>query len=67
LPRLDFLKIFSTGVIEGSQMADKKSKKLSNTEEEYNDALATTDPTKIDNVDLEKLAKEAMKKFKSLS
>ncbi len=47
-------------------MADKK-KKFSNTEEEYNDALATADPTKIDNKDLEKLAKEAMKKFKSLS
>jgi len=48
-------------------MTEKRSKKLSNSEEEYNDALATTDPTKIDNVDLEKLAKEAMKKFKSLS
>ena len=47
-------------------MADKK-KKFSNSEEEYNDALATADPTKIDNEDLEKLAKEAMKKFKSLS
>ncbi len=47
-------------------MADKK-KKFSNTEEEYNDALATADPTKDDNTDLEKLAKEAMKKFKSLS
>ncbi len=48
-------------------MTVKKSKKLSNSEEEYNDALATADPTKIDNEDLEKLAKEAMKKFKSLS
>ena len=47
-------------------MADKK-KKFSNSKEEYNDALVTADPTKIDNVDLEKLAKEAMKKFKSLS
>ena len=47
-------------------MADKK-KKFSNSEKEYNDALATVDPTKIDNLDLEKLAKEAMKKFKSLS
>ncbi len=47
-------------------LADKKSKKLSNTEEEYNDALASDDPT-TENVDLEKLAKEAMKKFKSLS
>jgi len=48
-------------------MTEKKSKKLSNSEKEYNDALATADPTKIDNLDLEKLAKEAMKKFKSLS
>ncbi len=47
-------------------MAEKKSKKLSNTEDEYNDAMATSDPT-TENVDLEKLAKEAMKKFKSLS
>ena len=47
-------------------MADKK-KKFSNSEDEYNDALATADPTKDDNTDLEKLAKEAMKKFKSLS
>ncbi len=47
-------------------MVEKKSKKLSNTEEDYNDAMATSDPT-TENVDLEKLAKEAMKKFKSLS
>jgi len=52
--------------IEGLQMADKK-KKFSNSEEEYNDALATSDPTITEDVDLEKLAKEAMKKFKSLS
>ena len=52
--------------LEELQMADKK-KKFSNSKEEYNDALATADPTKIGNVDLEKLAKEAMKKFKSLS
>jgi len=48
-------------------MVEKKSKKLSNTKEEYNDALATDDPTKISSDDLENLAKEAMKKFKSLS
>jgi len=48
-------------------MTEKKSKKLSNSEEEYNDALATADPTKADNNDLENLAKEAIKKFKSLS
>jgi len=47
-------------------LADKKSKKLSNTEDEYNDALASEDPTKDNPEDLEKLAKEAMKKFKSL-
>jgi len=46
-------------------MVEKKSKKLSNTEEEYNDAMATSDPT-TENVDLDKLAKDAMKKFKSL-
>ncbi len=37
-----------------------------NTEEEYNAALASEDPTKISNEKLEDLAKEAMKKFKSL-
>ncbi len=48
-------------------MIEKKSKKMSNTQDEYNDALASDDPTKITNEDLENLAKEAMKKFKSLS
>ncbi|HET6516699.1 MAG TPA: hypothetical protein VFG25_00520 [Nitrosopumilaceae archaeon] len=48
-------------------MADKKSKKLSNSEDEYNEALASEDPTKVGQEDLEKLAKEAMKKFKSLN
>jgi len=48
-------------------MTKKKSKKLSNTKDEYNDALATDDPTKINSDDLENFAKEAMKKFKSLS
>jgi len=47
-------------------MTEKKSKKMSNTQDEYNDALASDDPTKITNEDLENLAKEAMKKFKSL-
>ena len=37
-----------------------------NTEEEYNKALASADPTKVTKEELEKLAKEAMKKFKSL-
>ena len=48
-------------------MPEKKSKKMSNTQDEYDDALASDDPTKITNEDLENLAKEAMKKFKSLS
>ncbi len=48
-------------------MAKSKSKKLKNTEKEYEDALATSDPTKITDKDLEGLAKEAIKKFKSLS
>ncbi len=48
-------------------MAEKKSKKMSNTQDEYDDALASDDTTKITNEDLENLAKEAMKKFKSLS
>lgn len=46
---------------------DKKSKKLSNTEDDYNEALANDDPTQVGPEELEKLAKEAMKKFKSLS
>ena len=47
-------------------MAEKKSKQQ-NTEEEYKEALASEDPTQISQDDLENLAKEAMKKFKSLS
>ena len=47
-------------------MEEPKSKKLKNTEKEYEDALATSDPTKILDTDLEGLAKEAIKKFKSL-
>ena len=44
----------------------EEKKKLKTTEEDYNKALASDDPTKITTDDLEKLAKEAMKKFKSL-
>lgn len=40
-------------------MNQKKSKE--------NDAYAADDPTKVSNADLEKMAKEAIKKFKSLS
>ena len=46
-------------------MGEKKKIK-SNTEEDYNKALASDDPTKISTEDLEKLAKDAVKKFKSL-
>ena len=45
---------------------EEKKKIKSNTEEDYNKALASEDPTKITKDDLEKLAKDAMKKFKSL-
>lgn len=48
-------------------MTENKSKKLTNTKKEYEDSLASEDPTKISEVDLEGLAKEAIKKFKSLS
>ena len=47
-------------------MTEKKSKKLSNTKEEWNKAITSKDPTVANTLDLEKLAKEAMKKFKSL-
>ena len=46
-------------------MPDKK-KKMNTTQDDYNNALASADPTKTTNIDLENLAKEAMKKFKSL-
>lgn len=46
-------------------MVDEK-KKLNTTKTDYDKALASDDPTKITNSDLENLAKEAMKKFKSL-
>ena len=52
------------GVLRYYMMEDKK--KLKTTEDEYNKALVSDDPTKITTDDLEKLAKEAMKKFKSL-
>ncbi len=45
-------------------MVDKK--KLNTTKEDYDKALASEDPTKITSTDLENMAKEAMKKFKSL-
>ncbi len=47
-------------------MSEKKSKKMKNTKKEYDEALASDDPTKTSPQDLENLAKEAIKKFKSL-
>jgi hypothetical protein len=44
----------------------EEKKKIKTTQDDYNKALASDDPTKITTDDLEKLAKEAMKKFKSL-
>ena len=48
-------------------MNKKESKKLNNSEEEYNEALASDDPTQVSKDELESFAKEAMKKFKSLN
>ena len=45
---------------------DDKKKMRSNSEDDYNKALAISDPTTISKKDLEKMTKEAMKKFKSL-
>ncbi|MDE1831364.1 hypothetical protein [Candidatus Nitrosotalea okcheonensis] len=45
---------------------EEKKKMKSNTEEEYNRVLATEDPTIISEEEKERLAKEAIKKFKSL-
>lgn len=56
--------IFYYGMIDYDIMEEKK--KMKTTEDDYNKALASDDPTKITTDDLEKLAKEAMKKFKSL-
>ena len=39
---------------------------MKNTKEEYDNVLASDDPTKISNQDLQNMAKEAVKKFKSL-
>lgn len=43
-----------------------QGKMRKNTEDEYNRALASDDPTKISNKQIEDLTKEAIKKFKSL-
>jgi len=47
-------------------MSQDKKKMKPNTEDEYNKALSSDDPTKISKETQEKLAREAIKKFKSL-
>ena len=47
-------------------MDEKKLKKMKNTKEEYDKVLASDDPTKVSNQDLQNMAKESVKKFKSL-
>ena len=47
-------------------MIEDKKKMKSNTEDEYNKALASDDPTKISKEAQEKLARESIEKFKSL-
>lgn len=46
-------------------MSDTK-KKMNTTKDDYDKALASDNPTKITTSDLENLAKESIKKFKSL-
>lgn len=43
-----------------------EKKKLNTTQNDYDNALASDDPTKISQDDLQKMAKEAAKKFRSL-
>lgn len=45
---------------------EEKKKLRSNTEEDYNKALASSDPTVISEEEKERLTREAIKKFKSL-
>lgn len=45
---------------------EEKKKMKSNTEDEYNEALASEDPTVISKEEQERLTREAIKKFKSL-
>lgn len=47
-------------------MSEEKKKMKSNTEDEYNKALASDDPTKISKDAQEEMAREAIKKFRSL-
>ncbi|MDE1725476.1 MAG: hypothetical protein KGH76_06235 [Thaumarchaeota archaeon] len=45
---------------------EEKKRMKSNTEDEYNKALASEDPTSISEEEKERLTREAIKKFKSL-
>ncbi|MGI0047168.1 MAG: hypothetical protein ACREBB_08280 [Nitrosotalea sp.] len=47
-------------------VSEDKKRIKSNTQDEYNEALASEDPTKISKESQEELAREAIKKFKSL-
>ena len=44
-------------------MKETKSKKITNTQKEYEDALATSDPTIISDAELEDLAKNVCRIF----
>jgi hypothetical protein len=45
---------------------EEKKRMKSNTEDEYNKALVSEDPTIISEEEKERLTREAIKKFKSL-
>ncbi|MDE1763551.1 MAG: hypothetical protein KGH88_04815 [Thaumarchaeota archaeon] len=47
-------------------MPEEKKKMKPNTEDEYNKALVSEDPTKMSKDSQEDLVREAIKKFKSL-
>ncbi len=48
-------------------MPNDRKRMKDNSEKDYKKALASEDPTKISTEELEKMTREAMKKFKSLS
>ena len=58
--------IFNYCIEEVMLLVEKKSKKIQNSKKDYEEALASEDPTVISNQNLEDLAKEAVKKFKAL-
>jgi len=47
-------------------MNEDKKRMKPNTEDEYNNALASDDPLNVSKNDQEEMAREAIKKFKSL-